>query len=243
MPMKNGKIKACTFDYWETLVEEREKGAARIENISRKFLDLPLFKGLDPEKILNSIEQRWASVSTFLSTQPFEMPMQKFLEGLLVDLGIESEGKIIEELTNQISEFVHEQTVVLEGAAEFLGFLKEKGIKIGLISNTQFPRAQVEESMEKLGLLPFFDSITLSSEVSWRKPYPEIFRKSLKSLKVTPENTIHFGDSPYYDVEGAKKAGIFPIQVLASRFHPEFSAEIGISDWRSARSLFTRLLG
>ena len=45
LPVKNGKVQACTFDYWETLVEEREKGAARIEKISRELVDLPFFFG------------------------------------------------------------------------------------------------------------------------------------------------------------------------------------------------------
>lgn len=243
IPLKNGKIVACTFDYWETLVEERERGAARMEKISREFLDLPLFKSLEPSEVLKAVEQRWASVSAFLSTQPFEMPVEKFLEGLLEDLGVYWDGRILEDLTHQVSKFVHDQTVVLDGAMEFLTFLKERGIKVGLISNTQFPRSCVEESMENLGLLRFFDSIVLSSEVSWRKPYPEIFRQGLKDLKVNPENTIHFGDSPYYDVEGAKRAGIFPIQVLASRFRPQFEAEVGITDWRSAKSLFIRMWG
>lgn len=243
IPLKNGKIVACTFDYWETLVEEREKGAARMERISREFLDLPLFKGLEADEVLKAVEKRWKSVLAFLSTQPFEMPMEKFLEGLLEDLGVHGDRKVLQELTCQISKFVHDQTVVLDGAPEFLSFLKERGVKVGLISNTQFPRPLVEESMEKLGLLRFFDSIVLSSEVSWRKPYPEIFRQSLKELKANPENTIHFGDSPYYDVEGAKRAGLFPIQVLASRFRPQFEAEVGIADWNSAKSLFIRMWG
>lgn len=243
LPLKNGKIQACTFDYWETIVEEKEKGAARIEKISRELLGLPIFSGLSEEKLLKAIEDRWLAVTTLLSTQPFEVPLQKFLEELFRDLGRDPDTGVLEELISLISGKVHEQTVVIEGAVEFLSFLKEKGIKVGLISNTQLPRALVEESMEKSGLLPYFDSLVLSSEVSWRKPYPEIFKEGLKRLKVRPENTLHFGDSYYYDVEGAKRTGIFPIQVLASRFHPPFEGEVAITDWQAAKLLFLRLWG
>ena len=243
LPVKNGKVQACTFDYWETLVEEREKGAARIEKISRELVDLPFFSGISAEKLQEAVEKRWLAVTTLLSAQPFEVPIQKFIKEVFAEMGKEIDQGSVEELTSFISEKVHEQTLVLEGAVEFLSFLKEKGIKIGLISNTQFPRILVEQSLKKQGLLPYFDSIVLSSEVSWRKPHLGIFREGLKRLKVKPENTLHFGDSPYYDVEGAKRAGIFPVQVLASRFHPPLEAEVAISDWRAAKMLFLRLWG
>lgn len=243
LPAKNGKIQACTFDYWETLVEEKERGGARLEKIGKELVGLPVFSGISAEKLLKAMEKRWLAVNTLLSTQPFEVPIQKFIKEVFEEMGKEAGEKTIEELTFFISKKVHEQALLIEGATDFLSFLKERGIKVGLISNTQFPRILVEQSLSKQGLLSYFDSIVLSSEVSWRKPYVEIFKEGLKRLEVRPENTLHFGDSPYYDVEGAKRAGIFPVQVLASRFHPPLEAEVAITDWRAAKILFLRLWG
>jgi HAD superfamily hydrolase (TIGR01549 family) len=240
----DGKLKAVFFDYWETIVEETEQGLARMERIGQELCDFEAFRRIDRKQLEEALERRWRSVSVLLANQPFEVPLPSFFQGLLEDLALTSFGEeILDRMVSFVAQKIHERSILIPGALDFLKFLKEKGLKIGLISNTQFPQKYVEESMKKLGLLPYFDVLVLSSEVSWRKPYPEIFREGLRKLNVRPENAIHFGDSLYYDVEGAKKAGILPVQVLASRFRPSEQGEIAIYDWHAARALFSRLLG
>ncbi|MCX5969946.1 MAG: HAD family hydrolase [Coprothermobacterota bacterium] len=240
-------LRAATFDYWETLIEEREKGAAALETTASAFYRCSCGRlHLPPEPIFQeALQRRLAITRKRMTGELLEVPLDHFFPLLFEDLGISgaankeaSRGAVL-----FITERVHEATVVLPGAIEFLALLKEKGIKLGLVSNTQIPPAQRQESLRRLGLLPYFDAVVLSSSFIHRKPKTAIFQEALRLLQVQPEECLHFGDSLSADVEGARGAGILSVQVVAGRNATSAGeAELVIRDWRAARALFARLL-
>jgi len=82
--------------------------------------------------------------------------------------------------------------------------LRDRGYKLGLISNTHW---RVLESLRK-EFEKFFDIITLSYEHGYAKPHPSIFAATLKKLGVNPNRCLHVGDDPTADIRGAKNAGM-----------------------------------
>jgi len=66
---------------------------------------------------------------------------------------------------------------------------------------------------EHLGVSRFFSHVFLSSELGADKPDPEIYRRSLKLSGAKPEETLHVGDDPVRDWEGATVAGLFVFQL------------------------------
>lgn len=240
-------LRAATFDYWETLIEEREKGAAALETTASAFYRRSSRRfHLPPEPVFQeALRRRLAITRERMTGELLEVPLDCFFPQLFEDLGIPhtANNEASREAVLFITEQVHEATVVLPGAIEFLGLLKEKGIKLGLVSNTQIPPAQRHESMRRLGLLPYFDAVVLSSGFTHRKPKPAIFQETLRLLQVQPEECLHFGDSLNADVKGARGAGILSVQVMAGRNAASAcEAELVIRDWRAARALFARLL-
>jgi putative hydrolase of the HAD superfamily len=103
---------------------------------------------------------------------------------------------------------ITEQVTLIEGAIEILGYFKEKGYKLGLISNTIFPAKFHLEELKKFGLYPHFDSISFSSETGYKKPHPFIFKQGLDRLKIEPEESIFVGDKLIEDISGAKNMGM-----------------------------------
>ena len=92
--------------------------------------------------------------------------------------------------------------------------IKQKGFKIGLISNTvgQDALKRRRSSMKDQGILQFFDTITLSSEVGVWKPHKEIFEIALREIGIKkPEEAMLVGDSPIEDLKGAQNAGLIPV--------------------------------
>jgi putative hydrolase of the HAD superfamily len=62
--------------------------------------------------------------------------------------------------------------------------------------------------LEHLGLTKFFAHVFLSSELGADKPDPEIFRRALVLSGARPNETLHAGDDPERDWEGASAAGL-----------------------------------
>ena len=71
-----------------------------------------------------------------------------------------------------------------------LDALRNRGLKLGLVSNAFDPRAILQPDLERMGLAERLDFAVFSSEVGRRKPDPAIFRVALEALQVEPEETL-----------------------------------------------------
>jgi len=88
---------------------------------------------------------------------------------------------------------------------EVLGRIREKGIKIGLISNADI----IDIKYWNDSPLPaFFDSVIFSCDVGILKPETEIYQLAMKRLNVKPEESIYIGDGGSNELFGARRAGM-----------------------------------
>jgi putative hydrolase of the HAD superfamily len=94
-------------------------------------------------------------------------------------------------------------------ARDLLAALKTRGIKVGLLSNTHWPREFHEHFLDRDGLAAFIDARLYTSELPRSKPHPSAFLASLQALGVgDPDRALFVGDRPYDDIHGAKSAGL-----------------------------------
>jgi putative hydrolase of the HAD superfamily len=101
--------------------------------------------------------------------------------------------------------------------------LRRRGIKIGVLSNTMWPREAHERVFIRDEVLDLIDGAVYSSEIPWVKPHPEAFRAAMRAVGVTdPAECVFVGDRPYDDVYGAKSAGMRAVLVPNSEV-PAFS--------------------
>jgi putative hydrolase of the HAD superfamily len=99
-------------------------------------------------------------------------------------------------------------------AADVLRRLRDRGIKIGVLSNTMWPRDRHERIFDRDGVLELIDGAVYSSEIPWTKPHPEAFRAAMAAVGVTEPGTCVFvGDRPFDDVHGAQQAGMRTVLV------------------------------
>jgi putative hydrolase of the HAD superfamily len=92
--------------------------------------------------------------------------------------------------------------------------LRDRGVKVGLVSNAFDPGWLLQRTLAEMGLAELLDFAVFSSEVGKRKPHPEIFRRALEALGVAPEETLFVGDRLYEDVRGAAELGMRTVQAL-----------------------------
>ena len=108
------------------------------------------------------------------------------------------------------------------GALATLTVLRDRGLKLGAISNTVQPARYMQQAHARRGLAPFFDVEVYSSEVGVAKPHPAIFRAALDAIGVAPERAVYVGDRLHADVAGAQAAGMKGILIeVAHRTEPD----------------------
>jgi putative hydrolase of the HAD superfamily len=85
------------------------------------------------------------------------------------------------------------------------------GRAVGLITNgpAEVQRAKVE----LLGLEAHVDFVLISGEFGVAKPDPAIFAEALRLAGRAPHEAIYIGDSPEFDIAGARNAGIRSVWV------------------------------
>ncbi|MDD3627810.1 MAG: HAD family hydrolase [bacterium] len=96
--------------------------------------------------------------------------------------------------------------------------LREKGYKIGIISNSD---GRLVNQLKSLKVYDLFDAVLDSREVGVEKPDPEIFRLALKKFKVEPSEAIYVGDIYSIDIKPAQQLGIRAILFDPGDNHPE----------------------
>jgi len=94
-------------------------------------------------------------------------------------------------------------------AAPTLTALRERGLRIGLLSNTHWPRAFHEHFLQRDGLADLIDARLYTSEMPYQKPHPDAFAAALAAVGVDdPARAVFVGDRPFDDMSGAQAVGM-----------------------------------
>jgi putative hydrolase of the HAD superfamily len=106
-------------------------------------------------------------------------------------------------------------------AAPLLRELRGRGIRVGVLSNTMWPRSAHELVFRRDDVLGLIDAAVYSSEIPWTKPHPEAFRAAMAAVGVTdPASCVFVGDRPYDDIYGAKSLGMRGVLIPNSEVPP-----------------------
>jgi len=99
-------------------------------------------------------------------------------------------------------------------AADVMTAMRDRGLAVGVLSNTLWTRAFHEEVFARDGLLALIDGAVYSSELPWTKPHADAFTAAMAAVGVTdPAACVFVGDRPYDDIHGAKRAGMRAVLV------------------------------
>lgn len=91
------------------------------------------------------------------------------------------------------------------GAVEFLKAMKKQGVLLGIATSND--RTIADAALQARHLVPYFDSIRTSCEVSAGKPAPDVYLKVAEDLRIEPSSCLVFEDVPNGILAG-KNAGM-----------------------------------
>ena len=103
-----------------------------------------------------------------------------------------------------------------EGIKYFLEYLKNRGIRAGVISNIVYDPSVVAERINRLLPENAFEFIITSSNYIFRKPNKRIFGLALEKAGLEPDEVWYIGDQYECDVKGALNAGLLPIWYIGA---------------------------
>jgi len=210
------KITAVTFDLWQTLLlDNREQGQARTLVRLKGTQDaLGRFgEDYDQEHLRGASRACYRHCHRIRDDErdiSFREQVETFINnispGLLDRL---DQGTLDDILRIYADCFLMYPPAPHADALPVLRALHEMGMRQGMISNTgTTPGTLFRVFLEQHGLLGYFDTLTFSDEVGLAKPSTEIFLITLRSMGVSPAETVHVGDHVVNDVVGAKRSGL-----------------------------------
>ncbi len=98
--------------------------------------------------------------------------------------------------------------------ADLFHALRSRGVRIGVLSNTLWPRSWHEEIFRRDGLDHLIDGAVYTSQIAWTKPAPEAFLAAMDAVGVTdPAACVFVGDRLFDDIYGARNAGMRAVHV------------------------------
>jgi putative hydrolase of the HAD superfamily len=115
-------------------------------------------------------------------------------------------------------------------ALPLLTKLRAAGFRIGVLSNTLWPREHHERVFARDGLSHLIDGAVYTSETPWGKPYLEAFGAALAAVGVAdPSRAVFVGDRLWDDIHGAQQAGMRAILMPHSQFPMDQLVQIEVT--------------
>ncbi|MBZ4646709.1 MAG: superfamily hydrolase [Clostridia bacterium] len=188
------KFKAVIFDLDDTLYPEMDYVISGFKVVSQ-YVSTKI--NMESHKVFDSLLKLFEEdrINVF----------NRLLESYDVDKGV------VKECVNLYRN--HYPNIRLtEEVQELLQLLKEKGLKIGIITDGR-PEGQWNK-IKALGLEKYCDSIIVTDElggIEYRKPNEIPYKKILQELGVEAKEAVYIGDNPAKDFITANKLGMFTI--------------------------------
>lgn len=119
-----------------------------------------------------------------------------------------------EELLVHYREFWEPHTTTDPQVAPLFSHLADRGIRVGVLSNTIWPRAWHQDFFRRDGVLDLIHGDVYTSEIPWTKPAPQAFATAMAAVGASdPARCVYVGDRLYDDIWGARNAGLKAIHI------------------------------
>lgn len=188
-------------------------------NVLAKSLDdYYLYNKLNCKIPYNEFLQYWWSDDLVLKAHMGLATDDEHVEALLKFCKSDLSINQFYEIYNSLDNSLYDETL------EIINELKNKGYKVGLLSNLRLmDYKRYEEQIKKIN----FDYLFLSYEIKCIKPSSDIYLQVIDALDCEAENIIFFDDNQK-NVNGAKQLGINAYQVTGENIKEIFYKIINI---------------
>lgn len=196
-------MKAVTFDFGQTLAElDHEFMARRVLTFGAE---------IDPTGSHSGTVAAWRAYGLAKAlghAQAWRAMMVEILRaGMVRKLRGDTEPDYAEKIAQLLWDAQPEQNLwrkPIAGMFELVASLRDRGVPVAIISNSE---GRLAELVEELGHSALFPIVVDSGRLGIDKPDARIFQHTAERLNVEPSEIVHVGDAWEADVMGALGAG------------------------------------
>ena len=203
-------LEAVLFDWGDTLMRW-EFDLALLETGHRAGLAAI---GLEPRPELTERFRDGYLPEMFLPGMLEEVEYPGLVRRLLGEFGIEVDDEGLERFLEAEHRGWAPARQLASTTHALLETLRDRGLKLALVSNAFDPPALLHRDLAELGVAERLDAAVFSCEVGRRKPDAAIFERALELVGVALERALMVGDRLFEDVGGAAALGIATCQAL-----------------------------
>lgn len=236
--------KMVLFDYGQTLVAEEKFDGVKGTRAVLKYATKNKYN-MSAEEVqehANRINTELGRLDPIKRhTMEVEIPNSTFTPYLYESVGIEL--SIAPSEVDRLFWDAASPGQPTDGMEMFLEYLKNKGIRTGVISNITYDSDVVKERINRLIPSNEFEFIIATSSYLFRKPNKHIFELALEKANLRPEDVWYIGDNYACDVKGAIGAGMFPVWYIGAIDLPytEDKNICTVSSWNELISLMENI--
>ncbi|UCB43321.1 MAG: HAD family hydrolase [Dehalococcoidales bacterium] len=123
-----------------------------------------------------------------------------------------------------------------------LDLLDKHRIKTGILSNSGFTGAVLEEELAKHNLARRFSFLISSIDYLFRKPHRRLFQIAVRKMGLEPQDIWFVGDKLEYDIRGAIDYGLYPVWYNPEEKTGEIDGEyLEVRSWHEFREKIEEL--
>jgi putative hydrolase of the HAD superfamily len=207
-------IESVLFDYGHTLIYFDERPHAALidayEKVNRLLADSLKREVPSAQELIDKVSQTVdAEIQRdYAAGRAEEVEISAIYDAALRGLGLELEPQMIERVMELEQDGWLKSVHAGPDVISTLEALRHAGLRLGIVSNAAYLPRLMKQQLAALGLAPYFDGVTFSSEVGVRKPDPAIYQDALRQLGTDPARTLFVGDRVREDVQGPKALGM-----------------------------------
>lgn len=231
-------IKAVLFDLDETLIDAPAGLDAAHEAVARKLRDYLREHGIRADEA--TIRSKLDEFDDLMNMET-KYNRDEWWPVLLRELGLRKKvsRQTIEELTKLYWNTYSNVSGPYPDAVPTLNHLKEKGYRLGLITDTDGKPGIKRKRLKRLDFIGLFDVVVVGGEDTSRtKPSPEPFLLAASKLGLRVEECVVVGDKPFTDIKGAKIAGMRAVWIRRRDWGTEEPADIVVGSLAELRKIF-----
>ncbi len=212
-------LKAVVFDLGGTLLQYESATADLLELNRRGFASLyrhlwangkvQLSETTFMETVVSRARADWRAAETSLRGMKLEVSLKTVLE----DWGVSMSEAEWLEAKRAFFEPIQCAVTPRPGARYTLQALKDRGMILGLLSNTSWGGDIHDADLARFDLLDLLPIRLYSCDIGWLKPHPAAFRVALAALRVQPNEAVYVGDRLRLDIEPARQIGLWGVLI------------------------------
>jgi len=196
-------LKAISFDIGDTLIFDRPNRRERLVSA----LSVTGIEFAEPDFLVAYAELEREGLRRYVVGESLDNPKVAFELTLRLLRQISDSQNLVQLAKRALESYMKTpfERYVHSEAVPVITDLYARGFKLGVISDWE---ADLPILLQKLDLLKYFETTSISEVVGVTKPSSKLFRDALTKLNVNPDECLHVGDFYELDVIGARSVGM-----------------------------------